>query len=54
MITQSSDPTALLKITDGLHTNVIPATVKQDTRMFFNSAVEIRSLNYYFSDVFHL
>lgn len=39
MVTQSSDPTALSKITDGLHTNVIPATVKQDGRMFFPSSV---------------
>lgn len=39
MVTQSSDPTALSKITDGLHTNVIPATVKQDSRMFFPSSV---------------
>lgn len=39
MITQSSDLTALLKITDGLHTNVIPVTVKQDNGMFFLSSV---------------
>lgn len=41
MITQSSDPAALSKITDGLHTSVKPATMKQDSRMFFPSSVHI-------------
>lgn len=39
MITQSSDPAALSKITDGLHTNVTPVTVRQDNEMFFLSSV---------------
>lgn len=38
-ITQSSDPPARSKITDGLHANVIPVTVKQDGGMFFLSSV---------------